>query len=134
MAIQWERRPMLGETSDYTACQDCGLAIARGPWGEVPLPRTPGTWRTSQGREGCSHRQGKSHRPPVIRLALGRVRLDRGGYDPAGQYWGVGTPLYRFASVGDDPAEERYGYLRAWSRTAAKEALRAAMPDPKFYR
>lgn len=31
---------------------------------------------------------------PHCRLYVGRVRLDRGGYDSGGAYWGLGEPLW----------------------------------------
>jgi hypothetical protein len=37
--------------------------------------------------------RGRTVRPSQVRAE--RVRLDRGGYDPSGRYWGTGAPLYR---------------------------------------
>jgi hypothetical protein len=46
-----------------------------------------------------------------------RVRLDRGGYDSSGQYFGSGAPLYEI-----DNEDERFtGYVRAHSSAEAKE-------------
>jgi hypothetical protein len=60
---------------------------------------------------------------------LQRVRLDRGGYDPGGAYWGIGQPLY-WANDGADDA-----YFRARDRAAAKAYVRANFdPDARFYR
>ncbi len=59
------------------------------------------------------------------KLHLNRVRLDSGGYDPGGAYWGGGTPLYR---VENDEGEQRY--LRARDREAAKKEF----PKAKWFR
>jgi hypothetical protein len=59
------------------------------------------------------------------RVRLARVRLDRGGYDPGGAYWGAGEPLWRA-----EDAEGREQFLRAAGRDAAK----AKVPGCTFYR
>lgn len=64
------------------------------------------------------------------RLYLRRIRLDRGGYDPGGAYWGLGAPLYWY---GDDSGAID-GCLRASSRDAAKAEIRANYPDACFFR
>lgn len=64
------------------------------------------------------------------RFNLFMVRLDRGGYDPGGAYWGVAEPLYYF-EASDGTAS---GYLRANSRTEAKQKVLARCPAAKFYR
>ena len=46
-----------------------------------------------------------------------RVRLDRGGYAPNGQYFGSGPPLYEI----DNENERLTGYVRAHSSEEAKE-------------
>lgn len=64
------------------------------------------------------------------KLVLQRVRIDAGGYDPLGTYYGIGEPLYWCAS--EDGALDFT--LRAASREAAKEAVRARVPGARFYR
>lgn len=60
---------------------------------------------------------------------LRRVRLDGGGYDRGGAYWGLGQPLFEVYS--DDFSD----YLRAPSRAAAKRELQEAYgADISFYR
>ncbi len=52
------------------------------------------------------------------KISLQRVRLDSGGYDKGGAYWGTGTPLWY--------AEDQDGnnkYFRAPTREAAKDKL-----------
>lgn len=107
---------------------------------------------------GASMGRGSQHAAPdsAIKFRLERVRLDSGGYDNGGAYWGHGSPL--FHAWGDDgdklpPLPEphtteqfkeycaRLGeiceadfFLRAQSRDAAKAAIREQYPQAKFYR
>lgn len=53
--------------------------------------------------------------PRSIRLA--EIKLDRGGYDSWGAYWGLGQPLYAAEQDG------RYRFVRAGTRLAAVVAL-----------
>lgn len=78
---------------------------------------------------------------PDAKVHLERVRLDRGGYDEDGKYWGAGEPLYVYYS--DDlewgpmtghAARGVGGYLRASSRAEAKEEIRRKHPEARFYR
>jgi hypothetical protein len=64
------------------------------------------------------------------KFSLQRIRLDSGGYDSGGAYWGYGTPLYWYQSV-DGQAE---GFLRATSREKAKAEIRKSYPSAKFFR
>lgn len=66
------------------------------------------------------------------KVHLARVRLDSGGYDRGGAYWGIGEPL--FCAWDDEGGEV---YLRAASRQAAKARLLAQLANPelvRFYR
>ena len=67
--------------------------------------------------------------PDAGLLYLRRVRLDAGGYDPGGAYWGHGAPLF----VAMDQAGET-AFFRARSRGAAKAELAEAVPGARFYR
>jgi hypothetical protein len=60
------------------------------------------------------------------KLSLQRVRLNSGGYDSGGAYWGIGEPLY----VATDH-ENTTVFVRAMTRNGAKHAvrLRLAMWD-----
>lgn len=69
-------------------------------------------------------------RTAPIKLRLARVRLDSGGYDSGGAYWGVGSPL--FCAWSDE--EEVQFFLRADSREAAKIKVRTIYPNARFYR
>ncbi len=50
-------------------------------------------------------------------FTLQRIRLNSGGYDRSGTYWGHGRPLYRFEAVNDPDLS---GTCRAADREAAK--------------
>jgi hypothetical protein len=59
---------------------------------------------------------------------LQRVRIDRGGYDSGGAYWGIGQPLF-WANDGESDV-----YFRARNRAAAKAHVRATWdPQARFY-
>lgn len=61
---------------------------------------------------------------------LRRVRLDSGGYDSGGAYWGHGKPLYEaFTDSGAD-----YMTLRASSRDSAKLEVIEDYPAARFFR
>lgn len=65
----------------------------------------------------------------VSKCKLHRVRLDSGGYDPGGAYWGFPDNLYYVeATDGDDKG--KILYIRAASREAAK----AQLPNASFFR
>lgn len=65
-------------------------------------------------------------------LSLRRVRLNSGGYNEDGRYFGRGEPLFFFHGL--EPATSNFGYLRAATRTAAKAKLKAKCPIIKFKR
>lgn len=107
---------------------------------------------------GCSSRgadMGRTSTLPAVnvsnpRFHLVRVRLDSGGYDSGGAYWGHGKPLYRAVSVDKMPTAYRmWGdgditstgrvdhverFVRADSRDEAKAAIRGAIPTATFFR
>ena len=75
----------------------------------------------------------KSHlskRPtdPSEPFSLRRVRLNSGGYDENGRYFGQGQPLWEYDN------REDWGHLRAATRDAAKRALLTKIPSAKFRR
>lgn len=61
-------------------------------------------------------------------LSLQRLRLDTGGYDQGGAYWGHGLPIY---CIQDD--DGFYLTLRAHSRNGAKAAFRCQHEDAWFH-
>ena len=56
---------------------------------------------------------------PLGKVRLFRVRINSGGYDDGGAYWGIGQPLY--CATDDDEYRE---FIRAWTRKDAAEALK----------
>lgn len=59
-----------------------------------------------------------------VTLRIRRVRLDSGGYDDGGAYWGTGTPL--FQAYGTDGSGESVTlYRRAPDKKTAVEHLTA---------
>lgn len=67
--------------------------------------------------------------PESGKITLQKIRLDSGGYDPGGAYWGVGRPLY-WAVDEDGNAL----FFRASNRDAAKAYLRDKFGALRFYR
>lgn len=56
-------------------------------------------------------------------LYLRRIRINSGGYDDGGAYWGLGAPLYAYGSGDGD-----WKYLRARDRDDVKAKIRDAAP------
>ena len=65
----------------------------------------------------------------VVKVSLRRIRLDSGGYDSGGAYWGIGAPLYWAAS--EDGAVDMW--FRARDRDSAKAIVREKHPGAVFY-
>jgi hypothetical protein len=69
-----------------------------------------------------------------MRTYLTQERLNSGGYNARGRYFGClrGTSVYRYDFMGDSES----GYLRARNRTQAKTELRQRYPqlDLTFFR
>lgn len=71
----------------------------------------------------------KADREAPIKLYLRKVRLDSGGYDPNGTYFGIGAPLYW---VSDSEGTVDY-MLRAIRRSDAKAMVRQVYPKASFF-
>lgn len=65
-----------------------------------------------------------------VKISLRRVRLDRGGYDSGGAYWGHGEPLYWAQSE----CGEVSWFIRSRSRDAVKAEILLRYPLARFYR
>lgn len=92
---------------------------------------TPSTRPVNSAYGAPMGRHGRGHNVEAESpLYLRRVRLDAGGYDPGGAYWGVGVPLFEYF----DNEWSIVGFLRAADREAAKRAIREDRPDVKFHR
>ena len=75
-----------------------------------------------------------------IKFTLRRERLNQGGYDRTGCYWGSGNlPLYfaqsekEFLFYGPHP-QSLEGHFRAVNREHAKELIRKEIPNAVFYK
>lgn len=69
----------------------------------------------------------------ALRIGLRHVRINSGGYDAGGAYWGLGAPLwycYDAETAGDQVA----AYFRAKDREAAKAHVLEKLPEATFYR
>jgi len=64
------------------------------------------------------------------KMTLRRVRLNDGGYDRNGTYFGQGEPLYWYADEGGNVD----AMLRASCREVAKDKIRSLFPFVRFYR
>ena len=62
---------------------------------------------------------------------LRRTRLNRGGYDSSGSYFGLGAPVFAFESLGG----AHCGTCRAHNRDAAKAYIHLYIDaSARFYR
>lgn len=66
----------------------------------------------------------------TVKVSLRCVRLDAGGYDSGGAYWGLGQPLYYAGS--DDGRVDMW--FRACSRDGAKQYVQGKYAFVTFYR
>lgn len=65
----------------------------------------------------------------AVKFYLRRVRLDRGGSDSSGFYWGAG-PLFHYESEDGTLTD----YLRAIDRADAKDRLTEKYANAQFFR
>lgn len=67
---------------------------------------------------------------------LQRVRINSGGYDSGGAYWGLGAPLYWWSVeiTESDSRDECSGFMRARDRAVAKKEIRDLHPAARFFR
>lgn len=70
----------------------------------------------------------------AVKLYLQRVRLDSGGYDPGGAYWGANGGVAGDLYVAFDAERDVQVFHRGHSRAAVKFALRVTAPAVTFYR
>lgn len=87
-------------------------------------------WMGDPKRGASMGRLNKGAGTGSIKFTLQRVRLNQGGYDQGGAYWGHGWPLYWAWSV--DGTIERF--FRAANRDKAKEVLRVEFPAARLYK
>lgn len=95
------------------------------------LPQDTG-WHGDRTR-GAS--MGRADRPSLCpqvsrKFTLRRVRINSGGYDEGGAYWGLGAPLYWACC---DTGSIDF-FFRAANRDAAKLETLTRHPGARFYR
>lgn len=74
--------------------------------------------------------RGRYSKDGVNYIGISRIKLDRQGYDRHGSYYGVGAPLW---AVYDDNGDIEIN-VRAPSKKAVKDMIRAEIPNARFYR
>jgi hypothetical protein len=62
-------------------------------------------------------------------MVTSRVRLDSGGYDPIGYYYGIPNNLYEAYADGVEPFR-----FRAADRAAAKAYVNNLFPNARYFR
>ena len=79
----------------------------------------------------------------MAKFNLVKIRINNGGYDDRGRYWGTGKPLYQYESievlkdasaVGIRDISFPHGHIRANDRDDAKAQVLKKHPDATFYR
>lgn len=76
----------------------------------------------------------------TFKFYLQRVRLNQGGYDDGGAYWGTGQKLYRAYAdsvwLADEERDEEGSewFFRADDREDAKAEVLHLYPNARFYR
>ena len=96
---------------------------ARGETVRYTYTKAYSQYGASMGRPDCINEA-----ETVKKLHLERVRLNSGGYDPGGAYWGQGAPLYVAWGDGQEM------FLRASDREEAKEIAKGVFKHAEFYR
>jgi hypothetical protein len=100
-----------------------------------PTPNVSSQYGAPMGRKS-DHLEGLIIAETDSRFTLRRIRLDSGGYDSGGAYWGIGQPLFWWSVTikEGDAVDECSGFMRANSRQDAKRKIAAIHPLAKFYR
>lgn len=116
------------EARAYAQKHYAGKPIRVPAWGVGPdlRKKVGGAQLPSLG--GRHHDARRPSSEPVEKMTLQQVRLDRGGYDEGGRYFGHGEPLWSYGNRDD------WGHVRARSRAAAKTAITKKHPGARFFR
>lgn len=77
---------------------------------------------------------GKSETKDACKFYLRRIRINSGGYDAGGAYWGLGAPLWWAVTYDLDEGREVDRWFRATDRAAARAEVRKLFPQATFYR
>lgn len=69
------------------------------------------------------------------KIYLQRIRMVDGDYDPAGTYWGGGgEPLWGYMEGDAAGLVQVRGFVRAYTRSAAKIYVSKQYPNARFFR
>lgn len=103
----------------------------------IYLPKAYTRYGASMGRDvthakiaGNENWRGAPTDATPRKFRLAHMRLNGGGYDSGGAYWGAGLRLYQ---VSDDSGDVCY-YIRAHDRTQARTLVQARYTAARFYR
>lgn len=91
-----------------------------------PTPKVDCRYGAPMGRGD----RGAATADETVKVSLRKIRLNSGGYDSGGAYWGHGQPLYWAGS--DCGTVDTY--FRARDRAAARAEILARFPAARFYR
>ena len=69
----------------------------------------------------------RHHQRQRVHLTVERMRLDRGGYEKSGRYWGTGEPLYRVS--GELRKGERLYFIDLHVRARSAQEARAKVAE-----
>ena len=86
------------------------------------------------GRSGVTSSDIEANRNRSMKFTLCRIRLDSGGYDSGGAYWGIGEPLYGAETQDGLDDQVLRLFMRATDRNDAKNKVRERFPNARFYR
>lgn len=100
-----------------------------------PTPDVSSRYGAPMGRTS-DHLEGLIIETSDSPFTLQRVRINSGGYDSGGSYWGLGAPLYWWSVTitEGDTVDDCSGFFRARDRNAAKAHIRASHPKARFFR
>lgn len=75
-------------------------------------------------------------RNEAIKFRLYRMRIDSGGYDEGGAYWGTGNERigHMYHAYGDGPENSGEVFVRAKDRNEAKTKVKEYFPNAKFFK
>jgi hypothetical protein len=97
-----------------------------------PTPNVNSQYGAPMGR-----RQTGYGADPTTKFNLVHIRLNNGGYDRGGAYWGIDKPLYYYHAYETHPNEKEVDisdFIRAYDREDAKTIIRHNYPNARFFR
>lgn len=103
---------------------------ADAPDNDTPDFERPSGWCGDSSRGAGMGRSSDLPHDTASKCHLQRVRLDEGGYDKGGAYWGAPSNLWLVRSVETETDAEKLAYVRAPNRDAAKSKF----PNARWFR